>query len=778
MNRIHEGMFALTRICTSFPKTVVALVLLATLGFALFAKDVERDHSVEGMLPPHEPIRDHYREFREHFNVRDKIAIALFHEAGVLAPGLLAQVDRISRALEASGLVDEVTSLTTVENVTAEDGQIVVGPLLKALPHTEGDIRALRQTLFANPLIARVLVSPDEKATMIVAQPTFDLWETGRCVAAHEAFKAILAADPGPGRSYLAGYPMMTGLADRAMNQDNRLMLPLILAAVIVLLGAAFRSLRGVWIPLSVVAGSTVWTFGAMQLLGFKITFVSTSIPIVLVAMGIADGIHVLHEYTHRLRSGEDNLAAVRRTMTEMNAPVVMTSLTTAAGFVSLGATSIVPIRQYGIAVAIGILAAMFLSLCFIPACLVLLGKPKRLPSAEEAEGRLLHRWSRIIGRFSIRHARLVIAAFVLGLFLTSALATRIRAQQDPTHLFRQDSEIRVSDEFINTHFPGTGSIYLQVDSREDDGVKNPELLQRIRRTQERMEPMPEVGNSLSLADFLVHMHRVLHDGDPAYARVPGTTEDLGPQAGPDEGRAMVSQYLLLYEMSGGTQLESILDEACRRTTIGINVKSNSSEVYERVLARLEAAAAEIFGDRADILLTGSGMLVLKVVQYLVLGQVYSLASTILVVFLLLAVMFRSLLYAAIGMIPLLITVASNFAFMVVAGIPLNIGTAMIASVCVGIGVDYSIHFIHRYRIEAARTPDLDATIQATMETSGRAIFFNAAAVGGGFAVLLVSNFMPLVYLGSLVPLIMAVNALAALFIIPAFLNVRVLTAR
>jgi len=136
-----------------------------------------------------------------------------------------------------------------------------------------------------------------------------------------------------------------------------------------------------------------------------------------------------------------------------------------------------------------------------------------------------------------------------------------------------------------------------------------------------------------------------------------------------------------------------------------------------------------------------------------------------------LILMFRSLVYALIGAIPLIITVTCNFAFMVVAGIPLNLGTALIASVCIGIGVDYSIHFIHRYRIEAARCPDLASAVRVTMETSGRSIFLNAAAVGGGFAVMLFSGFMPLVYLGFLMPLIMGVNAFAALLVIPAFLN-------
>lgn len=772
MSRINDGIFRFTRFCTDYPRTVVILTLLVTAFFGFFAKDVERDHSSEGMLPEDEPIRDYYREFREHFNLRDRIAIALYHEGGVFTPEMMAQVRRMSEWFENSGLMDDVISLTTVENITASNGEIFTGPLMEEVPGTPEEMDAVRTALKNNPMIEKPLVSPDGKATLIIAQPVFDMWDTADCVAAHDAIEQMLNQDAGPGQSYLAGYPMIVGLADKYMDRDNRVMLPIIIVVVIALLWLAFHSLRGIWIPLAVVAAATIWTLGAMHLVGMKVTFISSSLPIVLVAMGIADGIHVIHEYYHHLRSGEGNLRAVHKTMMEMNSPVIMTSLTTSVGFLALTTSEIVPIREYGIAVAFGIMAAMVFSLSFIPACLVLLGKPKKILTEEAAENRLLRRLSRAIGRFSIKHAKTVVAAFLLGLIVTGAIALQIRAKQNPVELFRKDSEIRISDRMINEHFPGTGAIYALVDSGEENGIKDPYLLKKIRQTQDRLESLDEVGNTLSVADFLATMHKVLHDDDPSYNRVPGTREDLDPGARADAGRAMVAQYLLLYELSGGTELENTVDNEYRRANIAINVKSNSSEVYERVMDAFENATATIFPEELEISSTGGGPIVLKVVQYLVMGQIFSLTVSFGVVLLMLIILFRSFVHAFIGVIPLVITISSNFAFMVVTGIPLNLGTALIASVSIGIGVDYSIHFISRYRIEAKRNPDLASTVFATMDTSGRAIFMNAAAVGGGFAVLLFSNFMPLVYLGFLMPMIMMVNAMGALFVIPAFLNV------
>jgi len=753
---------------TRYPRTVIALILSVSLLFAFFAKDVERDHSAEGLLPADDPLHAYYDEFKKHFDIKAQIAIALFREGGLYTPEMIAQVGRISDWLGASGFVEEVKSLTTVESITSSGGEIIVGPLVGAIPETADEVELLREAVNHNPMIRSNLVSPDGKATLILARLNFDPWETSECVAIYDSLKKMLAEDPGPGKAYVAGYPIITGLADKYMDRDNRVMLPLVSAVVILLLWLAFRSLRGVWIPLAVVVAAIVWTFGAMQMAGVKITIISTSIPIILMAMGIADGIHVISEYYHQLSLGKDNRSAVHRTMKEMNAPVVMTSITTAVGFLALCTANIVPIREFGAAVAFGIIAAMVFSLSFIPACLVLLGKPKRLLTVPVSDRGGLQAFSRAIGRASLHYAKPLIAVFLLGVVVTGAVSTQLRARQNPAHYFRSNSEVRISSDFIDEHFPGTGAIHIQVDSGEDGGLKDPDLPWRIRRLQDRLESMEEVGNTHSMADFLARMHLLLHDSDPSFDRVPGPADDLDP----DAGRARISQYLLLYEMSGGTELASTVDDEYRRANIEVNVKSNDSDVFKGVIETFDEAAAELFTHKATIGSLGNGVINLKIIRYLVLGQMYSLAVSYGVVLFILIIMFRSFLYALIGTIPLIITITFSFALMVISGIPLNMGTALIASVCIGIGVDYSIHFINRYRIEAARTSDLASTIRVTMETSGRAILLNAVAVAGGFSVLLFSSFMPVVYLGLLIPLIMATNALAALFIIPAFLNV------
>ena len=124
----------MTSVFIRYPRTVIVLILSATLWFAFFAKDIERDHSAEGLLPADDPLHSYYEDFKKHFDIKAQIAIALFHEGGLYTPAMIAQVSRISSWLEASGSVEEVKSLTTVESISSSGGEILVGPLVGSIP--------------------------------------------------------------------------------------------------------------------------------------------------------------------------------------------------------------------------------------------------------------------------------------------------------------------------------------------------------------------------------------------------------------------------------------------------------------------------------------------------------------------------------------------------------------------------------------------------------------------------------------------------------------------
>jgi uncharacterized protein len=772
LSKASSLMFRITKACTSHPWFVVVFTLLLTGTAGYFTQFIERDHSMNRMVPPTEPIRIFYEEFRRHFNIESNIIIAVHDPDGIYSPETLQQIDRLSEKIAALDSINSVQSLSKVENILSDDGMITVEPLAETPPQTQEEALAFAEAARGNPMIKNGIVSEDETSTVLFARPAFAIDETHKAVVCAKAIYEITDNDPGPGKIYVTGLPVVFGLSNQMMDRDNKIMLPLVAALLVLLLWFSFRTVRGIWIPLAVVVVAVIWTYGFIGLVGMKTTIICASIPIVLVSMGIADGIHVLHEYYHHLRKGLANLPAIHLTMKEMNSPVVMTSLTTSVGFMALATSKIGPIREYGFAVALGIIWAMIFSLTFIPAALTILGKPKRLSSERTSRPGLLQRFSKGLGRYSQQHAKKIVATFAVILILTGVLSAFLKVRNNPVTYFVAGSDLRVSDEFLNEHFAGTGEISVQIDGLKPDALKDPELLSAIEKFRKSIEELPVVGRASSVNAFLKRMNVVLNNDDPAFNRIPGTREDMGDEWTPEKGRAKVAQYFLLYETTGGEELSRAVDFTYQRAHIHIQVKSNDSNDYRAIMDRINVASTELFDkDRTKLSFTGAGAINLKVVDYLVRGQIVSLILSFIGVFLMLVVLFRSLADAVIGAIPLIITVTTNFAVMVLTGIPLNMGTALIASVIIGVGVDYSIHFIHRYRLESQRTGDIGTTVEITMDTSGRAIIFNALSVGGGFAILLASSFMPLVYLGLLLPLVMVVNALAALCVIPAFLN-------
>ena len=238
------------------------------------------------------------------------------------------------------------------------------------------------------------------------------------------------------------------------------------------------------------------------------------------------------------------------------------------------------------------------------------------------------------------------------------------------------------------------------------------------------------------------------------------------------EGRDLVAQYILLYENSGGEDIEKVVDFNYEKVNVVFELKSS----YSRDITHIEKMASgyieENFTDDQTGHLTGSGDLIVAISHYIIKSQLISLATSIIVVFLMLIFVFRSIRAGLYSIIPLVFTIFTNFTLMKIFGVSLDVATAMIASMGLGIGIDYAIHFVSRYRIEVYRGEKVDNAIKNTMHSTGRAIVFNALAVAFGFLVLTLSNFIPIMNVGWLVAATMIVSASATLIVLPCLISI------
>jgi len=479
-------------------------------------------------------------------------------------------------------------------------------------------------------------------------------------------------------------------------------------------------------------------------------------LPVMLIAIGVADGIH-LYSHLDFFLSKNPNATrkeAVSDMLKGMWKPVVMTSVTTSVGFISLLTSEIFPIKYFGVFTAFGVMAAMVFSLILIPSAILVFGFSKRKQKAI-SESKITKQ------PFSYKFADGVIKYKMITLFLTITIVavslfgiTKVWINSSFLDKFEKNSNIVLTDKFINENFGGTSNLNVIFEGRENDTMKSPQTLKLIDKLQNDVESrLDVVGNSFSLADYIRRMNKVMHADKEEFDTIPDSQE-------------LNAQYLLLYEMSGDPEnLWKVVDYAFKTANLTIQLKSDNSKAINSAIKVVEEYRAEFEKLGINVNYAGSGYKALIFTDLILEGQIKSLVMSLFIIIILLTLMFKKLAAGLIGSVPIVITAIIGFGVMGLLNIPLSTTTALISSIAIGIGIDYAVHFIERYKIYAKITRNKQKTMQETMHHSGRAIIFNATVVIAGFLILLFSVFPPNRSLGALVSLNMFTSFLGTVTI-------------
>jgi len=731
-------------------------IVVATIAFAVAGAGGFRiETNLDEYMPNDHPAFIYAREAEERFNIADGVLVALYHPEGIYRSETLEKIDALGRALgRLEGIEAEDTmSLATADNISADDWGLTVEPFFDGIPSSAEEQRQLQTAVRSNPMIHGRIVSLDGTAALIVARPGAD----GFTDSLYEDIRSLVAEFEGPEEIYVAGRPIVEGALALLGPADMAKMGPLVLIVIAVVLLLVLRSVGNMVLSILVVALSVVWTFGLMAMLGIPVYAVSTMIPVMLVAIGVAYSIHVFNTATlmQEEHPGVSGRQLADHVIAAITRPVVMAALTTVVGFLSLLTSAVLPVRYFGLFTAFGVFSAMVLSLTIIPARFVLFGvKPARkrkersaggdeLPGTpEKIVGVLVRRWRSVT---VVTVALVVISAVAIpGVWIDSSFLSN----------FAPESDIVRTDRFVNQHFGGTSTLNIVLESDAADTFKRPEVLTLMAQLQDELAGDSDVGDSFALTDFIKRMHQVMHQDDPAFFAVPDSQE-------------LVAQYLLLYEMSADPDsLEQVIDYEYAGANLTVQVKDDSSQTLSRIIA-VSDSYRDLFAELGvEMHYAGSGYRALVFSQLILDGQIQSLAISLIIVIVLLAIMFRSVFFGVIGAIPILITGVVNFGLMGALGIPLSISTALVSSIAVGIGIDYGIHMIDRYRLYLTERGDRHEAAVLTMHHSGRAILYNAFVVASGFSVLLFSVFPPNRQVGGLVALNMAVSFLGTVTVL------------
>jgi predicted RND superfamily exporter protein len=480
--------------------------------------------------------------------------------------------------------------------------------------------------------------------------------------------------------------------------------------------------------------------------------------------VSIGDTVHFMsHYYDNVLRDPHRPASdIVAEIMQRLSAPLLTTSVTTAVGFLSLMFAEMPPFIVFGLFTVLGILLSWLLTITLIPAALSLM-RPKvgnylakRRTIRVHAEQSQLTR--ALVGTATVLHRRRgLVTLLLLGIVAVSALGTsRLFVDSSWLSDFRDDSELVRANAMFNDKFDGTIFLNMVIEGREPGTFRNPELLRGIENVQKLGESLPYVGSSRSIVDYIKNVNKTLHAGDPAYDVIPETEQQVG-------------EFLFLLSISGRPELlEEVIDYEYQQALVTYAIKTDHTQDLRLIIDRIrESADSELAGMNVDVNFAGSANNSYIWAQLLIGSQTMAIVLSKVGIFLLAALLFKSVLIALFTIVPVTLTTLFIAGFAGFAGIPLDVSTALAAGVAIGVGVDYAIHYIFRYRDEAARHHDALAATQATMRSVGKTIVFSACVVTVGFGVLCFSQFPPHAKLGYFVAAYMVISCLVALITLP-----------
>ncbi|HIL88103.1 MAG TPA: hypothetical protein EYM25_05235 [Deltaproteobacteria bacterium] len=675
------------------------------------------------------------------------------------------------RNLEAKLMpIREVTSLANTDTILGRDGDLSIEPVLEDVPESSEDAQAIQARVAENELFRNVLHSPDGRRTGLVIETMMDEEDTENLNALYHAIQQVVAAHPGPEHVYIAGLSVGTSALKKAIDVDTARLFPVVSVFALVCLWLVFRGITGMLVPMLVVLCAIALTMGVMVLLDFPMNIVTSALPVFLISIGVADGIHIYSDYRDHRLAGKPREEAVRLMLERMTMPVVMTSVTTAIGFLALAVTEIVPIRTFGVFVAVGTMLAMLYSLLFIPALLLILPEQKT-PQARSRSRvdqwilRLLEAITKQVQRSSGKVLLVSGVVFVLAVVGTTRIVVESSIEQN----FRSGHPLVKATEAVK-RLAGSRNLNLLIEAPgEAEPWKRPEFLQALMQFQSAVESDPVVGRILSLGDLVERIHYVINESNPEFRRIPNPEESIAGEV--VSGRNLVAQLLLLYENAGGDVLSDVVNDDYTQLNVVVTIRSTSTPVLEAIVARIqEHARTQLAPAGLRMQIIGDVMTSLATSMETIKGQIRSLLLSAGVVLLLLFGVFRSIRLGLFGIVPLLFTVTLNFGLMGLLGLPLDIGTAVVSSIVIGIGVDFSIHYLASLRRQLRVGDSIPEAMRHTVLHTGKAITANALTVGIGFLALCFASFLPLVTMGILVCLTLIFSALATLVLVPALI--------
>lgn len=755
------------------PVWVLVLVGAVTLGAlgAIVRLDppglrIELDPSSEPLLPGQDPGQAVYRKSVLDFG-SDDIYVVAMETDDVFTHGNLLALERVTEGIRQLDGVRGAESLADVYAFRwdSEERWVEVSKFMEDVPESPQELSSLREEALSDPLYTKAIVSRDGRTAAV--NVTFKTMSDREFVERDldGRIAALLQKETGDGRRfYISGRPHIRAEAHHLMVRDLLLLIPIAVTVAAILMWIMTGSLRGTLVPLGSCLVATLWTFGAMGLIGKDLNIITLVLGPMLICVGSVYGIHIMSRYEAIALETRDREEAARRTLEYTRLPVSMAGITTCIGFGALTLSDVTATNDLGALSVFGVASVTLLSLTAVPALLALIrveeseaggplyaGRTRVSAAVGDSIDRALGGLGALGGRFPTP----VLAVWALLTVLALVLIPKIVIDTDYLTVFHPDTRVRRDFAQVNRLLAGAIPIYVVFHGDEEGVFRKPSVLRWIERIQTDLQGVPGVSQVLSAVDLVRLSNRALEEGRREAERVPDTREAVA------EAVFMIPKEKL---RRFATSNHSSANLIVRTGSLGSAAVRDLERRLREVVARHPAPD----GLRPDV--TGNAILINRSADGIAGNQISQVGSAALTILVVVWITFRSLRIALLSMIPNIVPVVLFFGALGAGAATLSVATSLIGSIALGIAIDDTVHFLVSYNRErwTGKQPEEAALI--CVRGVGRPIALTSIMLVVGFMTLWVSGFATLREFGYLTAMTMAICLSTDLGLLPSLL--------
>ncbi len=817
---------ALISVVVRKPIVVLVSMLALVAACSFFISSLNIDASPDSLMLESDPDLKYYREVHRHYGTDEFIIVGFKPKKEILEKSTIDFIENISEKFKKIEGVSSVTSLSNVplllqiqkDNKTGETS-------FSNLLSSQVDLAKAKAEFTTSPIYVNNLVNDDLNTTAIKVdieknETLIDLLEekyvfldkqknqlldesdeadlhgvrknilferqviNNRYKNVLRSVREIVNDVDDAGEFYLAGAPLIGNDMKDFVGKDIKIFGVAILSIMILVLFLFFR--RPAWIFLALVCAilNVLLVAGLASILEFQLTIISSNFVALLIIFSVTLSIHVIIRYQEiqKTQPNETIDENLKITLSQIITPCFYMVLTSAIAFFSLIVSDINPVIVFGYIMILGLLCAFLLTFTVLPA-LIMLINPKSRVLEQDKSATLLENLLNVI----VNNKRLTIA-IVVGMFVLNIIGiSQITVENRFIDYFKKTTDIYQGLELVDQELGGTVPLEVmlevdpdQVEEVDEDAQEDEEFgdyltnlegtqddftaksywynrsgIRKINKIHKYLEDLPQVGKVLSLSST-EEVFRTINKGEPledfhlslVYRKVPDNVKQV-----------LISPYV----SSDGSQARILARIKDSDHTLIRN------DLLKKISTELNTS---FINDGESVRLTGISVLYNNVLQSLFRSQILTLGTVFVCIFIMLVILFRNFKLAVIGTLPNIFTALFILGLMGVIGIPLDIMTITIAAITIGIGVDYAIHYIHRYKKEFAQNGDNFQAIYRSQTTVGKALYFTSITITLGFIILVLSNFVPSIYFGMLTSIAMLVALFATFSIIPLLLSI------